>query len=641
VHRVVVLIALIAACGGAQVPSARVRVKGVEYLDRLKLESIGGVNPIAADDVLPRLGLQAVAARQGSVDEYQLQLDTQRIVGAYQRIGYLGVDVKTRFDKQPGNDAVTLVFIVTPGSRATTHVELFGLPDDVPFKKVLEAIVIKEGSFFDYDLYDAAHEPLSELFQDSGYAHVRIEGTVIADRAKSRATVRWVIDPGPRSTFGEVKLVGVEEGLLADAVRERIGFVAGQKYSHQALADTQAAIYGIGLFGSVRVDPSDDTVTAVVPIKISVTPVTKNELSAGGGFGLDPSTYYVRGRLTWTRHGVITPLTTSALDLRPEYAFEEETCGHLYYPWSCKSDFRGRITETITQQDLFLPDLRGDVEAGVDYLVYEAYSKLGPHLRLGLSEPIFTKKLQIRIGWLYQIEDFPQIYVADATAKQLGIDHVNYIGSYTGSLILDLRDSPINTTYGLYAEVRASKGTKLALGDYDYFEVTPEARGYLPLAPNYVLAARVRFGTITGQVPATERYFGGGTSSMRGFGARHLAPFAPLKDDPNGTPVPIGGAGLFEASIELRTPFVKIKGLQLSDVLFLDGGDVTFTASEIDPSYLHWAAGVGLRAGTPIGPFGIDVAYRLNRTDDNGVNPEPAHSVFQHMKFSLAFGEAF
>ena len=86
---------------------------------------------------------------------------------------------------------------------------------------------------------------------------------------------------------------------------------------------------------------------------------------------------------------------------------------------------------------------------------------------------------------------------------------------------------------------------------------------------------------------------------------------------------------------------MKIKGLQLTDVLFLDGGDVTFTASEIDPSYLHWAAGIGLRAGTPIGPFGVDVAYRLTRTDDNGVNPEPAHTVFGHLKFSLAFGEAF
>ncbi|HEX7700963.1 MAG TPA: POTRA domain-containing protein, partial [Kofleriaceae bacterium] len=171
-HRVVVYLALLAACGGTAA-QVRPHTKGTEYLSALKLESAGGVNPIASGDILPRLGLEAVAVRQGSIDEYQLQLDTQRIIGAYQRIGYLGVDVKTRIDKPAGQDAVTVVFIVTPGKRATTHLELFGLPDDVPLKKVLAAVGIKENSPFDYDLYDAAREPLNELLQDSGYAHVR------------------------------------------------------------------------------------------------------------------------------------------------------------------------------------------------------------------------------------------------------------------------------------------------------------------------------------------------------------------------------------------------------------------------------------------------------------------------------------
>ena len=636
-HRVVVYLALLAACGGSAA-QVRTHTKGSEYLTKLKLQSVGDVDPIASADILPRLGLQAVADRQGSIDEYQLQLDTQRIIGAYQRIGYLGVDVKTKVEKPAGQDAVTLTFIVTPGKRATTHLELFGLPDDVPFKKVLEAIGIKENAPFDYDLYDAAREPLDELFQDSGYAHVRIEGTVIADRAKARATLRWVIDPGPRCTFGAVELAGVQEGLLADAVRARINFVAGQKYSHQALADTQAAIYGIALFGSVRVEAANDSIDPVVPIKVSVTPVTKNELSVGGGFGRDVATYFIRGRFTWTRHGVITPLTTSALDLRPEYAFEEQTCGNLYEPWSCKSDFRGRVTETITQQDLFVPDLRGEVEGGVDYLAYEAYAKLGTHLRLGLSWPLFTKKLQLRVGWQYQINDFPDKYVDDATIAKLGIDHINYIGTYTSALILDLRDSPINTTEGIYAAVTAAKGTKFALGNFEYFQVTPEVRGYLSLAPKYVLAARLRFGTITGQVPATERYFGGGTSSMRGFGARQLSPFAMSTLDAT-KELPIGGAGLFETGVELRTPFGF--GLPLSSVFFVDGGDVTFVTSDIDPSNLHWAAGYGLRVPTPIGPIGVDLAYRLTRTKDDGINPDPVHSWYDYFNLLIAVGEAY
>ena len=106
--------------------------------------------------------------------------------------------------------------------------------------------------------------------------------------------------------------------------------------------------------------------------------------------------------------------------------------------------------------------------------------------------------------------------------------------------------------------------------------------------------------------------------------------------------LPIGGAGLFEASVELRgPPFVTIKGLPIDDVIFLDGGDVTYSAKDIDLTNLHWAVGVGFRVATPIGPIGLDIAYRLNRQEDDGINPDPGTTFYQRLKFLLAVGDAF
>ncbi|HET9989988.1 MAG TPA: BamA/TamA family outer membrane protein, partial [Kofleriaceae bacterium] len=647
VRRVVVFLALLTACGGAQKfqedpkrAAAHAKAKGTEWLYELDMQTVGGT-VIDPTDILPRLGLAAVAKGQRAIDEYQLQLDTARVAGVFQRLGYFAVDVKTRVDhRYPENkDAATLVFIVTPNKRATVHLEFFGLPDNVPLPKVRDAVPIKEGSKFDYDVYDATKEPLLYLLMDNGYAHARVEGAVIADRVHATATIRFVSDPGPHSTFGEISIQGVTEPMLLASLRARIKWSTGEQFSHKALVDTQTAIYGIGLFGSVRVEPSSDDLASVVPVKISVTSVTKNEASAGGGFALEPVAYAIRGRFTWTRHGVLTPLTTSLLDLRPEYAFETQTCSQVYLPWTCKRDFRGRIVETLTQQDLFLPDVRGDIEGGVDYRVYEAYSKLGAHVRLGLAKPWFERKLELRVGWQYQVNDFPSNNVDPATVQRLGIDHINYVGAYTGALVLDLRDSPISPTYGLYAEVRAAVGSHYALGQYDYLQVTPQVRGYLPLGHDYVLAARGRFGTITGDVPATERYFGGGTSSHRGFTARQLSPFVRSTQAPFPY-VPIGGAGLLEVSAELRIPsYFKFLGLPISSVVFLDGGDVTFAASDLDPTNLHWATGFGLRVVTPVGPVGLDVGFRLNRTvhDPEMLNPVAGH----HVNWLLAVGEAF
>ena len=75
--------------------------------------------------------------------------------------------------------------------------------------------------------------------------------------------------------------------------------------------------------------------------------------------------------------------------------------------------------------------------------------------------------------------------------------------------------------------------------------------------------------------------------------------------------------------------------MPLGGVLFLDGADVTETAAELSPTHLHWAAGIGLRLHTIVGPVRADFGYRLNRT--GGMEPDPS----TNFAFHLSLGEAF
>ena len=619
--RLCALLVLLAACGGAQLP---VHKGPDDYLAALKIE---GNKALSTSYLLPRLALTAAVGRR-SIDDYNLQLDTQRITTAYQKLGYFAVDVQARLDRKA--NALTVVFAVKEGPRAHSRVQIAGLPDDVTFDAARDAIPIRDGEAFDYDKYDAAKDPLLHLLLDAGYAHAEVEGSVIADRAHALATIRFAINTGPHTKFGEITVLGAD-GLLADSVIARIAFSAGEPYSQSKLDATQTAIYGTGLFASVRVDPDRDNLDAVVPVKITVTTITKNELTVGGGFGLDPLTYNARVRGGYVRHGFITPLTTLNVDLRPEYAVESETCD-LADLLSCKRDFRGRLLGTLTQQDLVFPDVTGEVEGGLDYIVWEPFAVLGAHVRLGLSSKIFGTKLQVRVGWQFGAYYFPDVFVDKPTQELLGIDQANYIGAYTGALVLDLRDKPIEPTRGFYAEVRVTKGTPYALGDKSYFEVNSDLRGFVPLGPT-VLALRGRVGAITGDVPATERFFGGGISSMRGFGQRRLGPYAPSEFD--GNLLPIGGAGLLEGSLELRFPLGSPHGIDLGGVAFLDAGNVTLSASQLDPLDLFLAAGAGVRWLSPIGAVGIDVGFRLNKfTTSEPGSEEP--TVWQ-----IAVSEAF
>ena len=84
-----VLLALV-ACGSAP---PRVHKPGEEFLKAIRIE---GNVAIASDDLIPGLALERNALAERPIDDYQLQVDTQRIATAFQKRGFFQVDVKTR-----------------------------------------------------------------------------------------------------------------------------------------------------------------------------------------------------------------------------------------------------------------------------------------------------------------------------------------------------------------------------------------------------------------------------------------------------------------------------------------------------------------------------------------------------------------
>src|SRR6185369_13975468 len=108
---------------------------------------------------------------------------------------------------------------------------------------------------------------------------------------------------------------------------------------------------------------------------------------------------------------------------------------------------------------------------------------------------------------------------------------------------------------------KVAEGGPYAAGSETFQQVTPEIRGYLPVA-GIVLAARVRAGAIFGDVPVSERYYSGGATTQRGFSERRLAPTLTDTNGATGS-VPIGGAGLFESNIEVRSRLTTVRGMGL------------------------------------------------------------------------------
>ncbi|HTH37653.1 MAG TPA: POTRA domain-containing protein [Pyrinomonadaceae bacterium] len=172
---------------------------------------------------------------------------------------------------------------------------------------------------------------------------------------------------------------------------------------------------------------------------------------------------------------------------------------------------------------------------------------------------------------------------------------------------------------------------------------------------------------IEGVLPISERFFAGGSNTLRGFDFESAGPRVVIVPTgvfrkSNGDPVfldpftvPLGGNALAVVNLEARYPITK----SLRGVGFYDGGNVFFQAGDLfnppeaapNDVVRHnlralWThtIGVGLRLKTPFGgEFGVDYGYLLNPPtflipQMNGPNANYRLGQSQiHFRFSHAF----
>jgi len=134
---------------------------------------------------------------------------------------------------------------------------------------------------------------------------------------------------------------------------------------------------------------------------------------------------------------------------------------------------------------------------------------------------------------------------------------------------------------------------------------------------------------ITRDLPASERFYAGGDTTMRGFaldqlGVRHIPPQPNDTIDASG--FPLGGNSLVLFMGETRVALRR--GLQV--VGFVDTGNVFKRVVDIDLSELRTAVGFGLRYKSPVGPIRVDLGFKTNRRDYEGLTA-----------WFVTFGQAF
>jgi translocation and assembly module TamA len=434
-----------------------------------------------------------------------------------------------------------------------------------------------------------AAEAGAERWRALGHAKVEIaEQRVTADHRAARLSSEIVLNPGPRLSFGRLRIAG-ESGVRPGRVRAIAGLPTGRVYSPAELERASRRLRRTGAFSSVVLRDADEVSPGD---RLDITATLTDAKPRRFGFGAELSS--LEG-LAFSGFWLHRNLLGGAERLR----IAGEVGGIGGDSGGTDITLSARFERPAT----FTPDTDLFVEARAQDLDEPDFRERILRVGGGLSH-IFSDTLTAEAGLAYRYADIDD----DLGARTL--EHV----LFPARLTYDTRDDPIDATRGNFYEVEATPFAGLGTGNAGA-RLFLDARTYSALGAGdgLVFATRAQFGTVAGagvtDVSPDMLFFSGGAGTVRGHAYHSLG--VPL-----GGGRTVGGRSLAAVSAELRA---HVKD-DWSVVGFADAGFVGRDSWwDPDGGDSHAGAGIGLRYDTGLGPVRVDLATPIDDDAGNGL----------------------
>jgi outer membrane protein assembly complex protein YaeT len=574
----------------------------------------------------------ALATRQSSrlpwgrkyyFDRGRFDADLKRIEAFYADRGYPDARV-TGFDVQL-NDAQDAVEISVSVAEAepvlVTSVDFTGF-EDVPADRMDELkhrVPIKVGQPRDRALIVTSHEMAVNELRDNGHPYARVASNEQPGATPKETGFTFAATPGPLAYFGPIDISG-NASVTDRVILRKLNFKPGDLYRRSVVQNTQRQLYQMELFQFVNIETvNPEQEASQVPVRVTVAEGKHQRVNFGVGYGTEE-----HGRIDGEYHHV-------------NFLGGARSAGvHARY-----SSLDRGVRVDINQPYVYSPHFSAGAE-GQNWLTFTpAYNSeiLGARVSL-------VHRSTPRTAWTVSFaserssSSISQEALNDPTLRDdliaLGLDPTT--GRQEGvsnGISIDFQhstaDNLLNARRGYQLAIHGESAGRFLPGSYNYRALSWDLRHYLPLGESLVFANRAQQGNIdqagddAGNVPFSKKFFLGGASSVRGWGRYEIGPLS--------SGVPIGGNSMFAFSSELRA---ILRG-NLGGVLFLDGGNV-WTSGNPQFDDLRYAAGVGLRYVTPVGPIRFDFGWQLNPIPDLLIDGEPQSRAWR-MHFSI--GQAF
>ena len=170
-------------------------------------------------------------------------------------------------------------------------------PDQKP-PQLPDALPVKRGDLFRENEYQQAEQVLRNSLLEAGYAHAQSERHALVELAQQRAEIRYHLQPGPITFFGETTISGLDK-VSPELVEREIQYENGERYSLKKVTETREKLLSLELFGTVRVAPAQSQGSpTMLPMEIELSEKPHREIRLALGYSTEDQ---FRTQLEW-RH---------------------------------------------------------------------------------------------------------------------------------------------------------------------------------------------------------------------------------------------------------------------------------------------------------------------------------------------------
>ncbi len=553
-------------------------------IDQIVIEGAQGLTPKQIKGAMETQEREYIVLR-GTVQRQRLDEDVDRIIQLYNDYGYVQARVESsdiQIDRQNARATIRIVVVEGPQFKVG-GVDVAGNAV-LPMEEIRKRIELKSGDVFSRSKLRDSVKGITDLYSAIGRASADVSPNTLQDTPGRLVNIVFEIVEGPETYVERINIAGntrSEEKIL----RREIPMAEGDLFTSQKLARAKQRLTNLNYFDKVEAKTAPGSAKDKIIVNIDVTEKPTGLFSIGGGYSSQDG---VLGTLDLSQRNFLGKGWEVFLRLRGGQKLQTGTIGFTE-PWLFDRPLAAGFDIFNTRR--ILPD----------YTV----NSLGGDIRLGHPLGEYS-----RWNAVYRVSQDKISDVNPLGSPELISQEGTHLTSLVGlSLSRDTRDSVYDPTRGGTASLGVDFagigfGEKFARSvlTTTYFQPMP----WLEHVLSFRFMAGYSFGWSKDPVPLFERFYLGGSNSLRQFKSLQVSP----KDN---TGTRIGGNIEALGTVEYQIPlFFGIKAAVFYDVGQVWGPDVS-QGTKIDIGDLRHGMGAGLRWNSPFGPIRVDYGIKLDQ----------------------------